>query len=206
MKYLKMLGLAAVAAAALMAFVGAGTASADELCTKSETPCAAANRITQIHATLEPGTSAKLEDTNGNTLDTCTEATVLITNIKQGAGVSPITGSSTAGEITWGSAGTACSFTTDTITGASYAASQATGGGTTLKASGAEVTINTGLFGSCIYKTGTGLDLGTVSQGGKTLAINVVVERASGFVCPSTAKWNATYTVTNHTAVFYHKN
>lgn len=40
MKYLKILGLAAVAAAAFMAFVGAGTASAETtLCTETATPC-----------------------------------------------------------------------------------------------------------------------------------------------------------------------
>jgi hypothetical protein len=39
MKYLKMLGLAVVAAAALSAFMGAGSASATVLCTTNSTPC-----------------------------------------------------------------------------------------------------------------------------------------------------------------------
>jgi hypothetical protein len=208
MKYLKMLGLAAVLAAAVMAIVGAGTASADEICTEPAVSnmCPAGKLITEIDATLKAGESAKLEDTSGNTLDTCTAGTVKITNISQGTGVSSITGTSAANEIVWGEKNTECLFTTDTITGASIEATQASGGGTTLKASGAEVTINTGLFGSCIYKTGTGLDLGTVSNGGTTLTINVVVTRASGFACPSSAKWNATYTVTNHNHVYYIKN
>lgn len=64
MRYLKILGLAAVAAAALMAFVGAGTASAETtLCTETTTPCPAGKMwgpgqagMTEIHAESEPGT------------------------------------------------------------------------------------------------------------------------------------------------------
>jgi hypothetical protein len=55
MKYLKMLGLAAVAAAALMAFAGAGTASADELCTENENlenMCPAGKLITSVEGSL----------------------------------------------------------------------------------------------------------------------------------------------------------
>ena len=45
MRLIKMLGLAAVAAAVVMAFVGASTASATTLCKKAENPCAEANRL-----------------------------------------------------------------------------------------------------------------------------------------------------------------
>jgi hypothetical protein len=43
MKYLKIFGLAVVAAAALGAFLGAGTASATEACKATEVPCSEAN-------------------------------------------------------------------------------------------------------------------------------------------------------------------
>ena len=66
MKYVKMLGLAAMAAMAVMAFVGAGTASATELYEGNTTLGAGST----LHATLEPGTSALLTDTAGNTIDT----------------------------------------------------------------------------------------------------------------------------------------
>lgn len=46
MKYLKVLGLAAFAAMALMAFVGAGTASADTLCKVNTNPCPEGSRYT----------------------------------------------------------------------------------------------------------------------------------------------------------------
>ena len=39
MKHLKMLGLALLAAAALTALLGAGTASATELCSTNTSPC-----------------------------------------------------------------------------------------------------------------------------------------------------------------------
>ena len=52
MKYLKMLGLAAIAAVAAMAIVGAGTASADEVCTDKpvNNMCQEGKLITTIEA------------------------------------------------------------------------------------------------------------------------------------------------------------
>ena len=223
MKYLKMLGLAAVAAAALMAFAGAGTASADELCTttaNAENMCPTTpenKRITSIEASLVG--SAKLEDTSHNVLDTCTVGAVKITNITEAngnkTGSSSITGESTAGDITWAPGGKGCTFTTNTIKGgvvhATHAEDEIEGKkvdtGTTITATEAEVTINTVLFGSCVYGVGTGIDLGTVAQGGNTLAINTTVNKTAGSAaCPTTSVWNATYKVTNHNAVFYITN
>lgn len=207
MKYLKMIGLAAVSAMALMAFMGASTASADELCTTTavNNMCPEGKLITEIHGTLKKGTSAKLTDTEGFTLDTCTAGTVKIKNTSQGTGVNPITGSVEA--LTWGEAGTSCAFTTDTLANGSTSATQATGGGTTVTSKGSQVTINTGLFGSCVYGTGEGTDLGSTANGGNELVINATVNKISGgFACPTTAKWSATYTITNHNAVFYIQN
>ena len=212
MKYLKMLGLAAVAAAALMAFAGAGTASADELCTTPAegsdgppvtTMCPAGKIITDIHATLVG--SAKLKDTSNNTLDTCTSGTITIRNITGGTTTEKTPGESKKEDITWGSAGTNCTFTTTTIAGGTVNGTEAAGGGTTITAAGAEVTINTVLFGTCVYTVGPGLDLGSVAQGGNTLSINKAVTKVSG-LCPSSSVWEATYKVTNHTAVYYINN
>ena len=64
MKYVKMLGLAAVAAMALMAFLGASSASATVLCkTHITSGCAAAgwDYAGPLEASLKPGTSAFLE-------------------------------------------------------------------------------------------------------------------------------------------------
>src|SRR5215475_10610476 len=75
MKYLKMLGLAAVAAMALMAFVGAATASATVLCSTNTSPCPAGQKWpvgTQIEFTVTQKTTANWEETAGNVLETCT--------------------------------------------------------------------------------------------------------------------------------------
>jgi len=59
---MKMFGLAAIAAVAAMAFVGAGTASAEgiAICKKNELPCPVAEQVSLIHATLEAGTVGSL--------------------------------------------------------------------------------------------------------------------------------------------------
>jgi hypothetical protein len=71
MKYLKMLGLTAVAAMALMA-IGAGSASATTL----EVNGVAQTGAVTLTATLEPGSSALLQLTNGSFANTCTESFV----------------------------------------------------------------------------------------------------------------------------------
>jgi hypothetical protein len=205
MKYLKMLVLAA-AAAVLMAFGGSGTASADELCTvpaDATNMCPAGKLITEIHATAEG--SVKFEDTNGNTLITCTALTMSITDITQGTNVRPIIGHHFT--ITWETPATTCTFRIATIVNGTFEASGASGGGTTFKGKGTEWTFNTGLFGSCVYGMGPSLDLGSVATGGTTLSINVVVSKTGGgFACPTTAKWNGALKITNHTAVYYITN
>lgn len=210
MKYLKMLGLAAVAAAALMAFAGAGTASADELCTTEAVSnmCPEGKLIGKVEASLVG--SAKLTKTNGEVVDTCTTGTVKITEIdalhNNKTGTESVTGTTTKEDITWGAAGTTCTFPTVTVAGGTVHATHAAAGGTTITATEAQVTINTVLFGTCVYGVGAGIDLGTVAQGGNTLAINTAVTKISGFACPETTVWNATYKITNHNAVFYITN
>lgn len=81
MNYLKMLGLAAVAVAALTAFLGAGTASATVICKTEPTAgvCPEGwdySAGTKGKASLEKGTTAILRSTAGSIEDTCTESTV----------------------------------------------------------------------------------------------------------------------------------
>lgn len=75
MKYLKMLGLAAVAAAALMAFVGAGTASAKEgvLCSTTSNPCNSKWAAGTVIDFSLKGSAVWTNAENGETLETCTE-------------------------------------------------------------------------------------------------------------------------------------
>src|SRR6476660_2459621 len=201
MKYVKMLGLAAVAAAALMALVGAGTASAKgTLCSAAEPTCAAANRWavpTTMLWSLQQGGSAHLEDTSGNTLDTCTESTVDGDLTSNTAGGEPTaTGNNTS--ITWGG----CTATTDTTKLGKLKIAAAGGGNGTLIAD-EEIKVTINIFGSCEYGVTAGTKLGTITEGkvaaGSTSPIfhaEAVATRLSGLICPSTAKWTATYVMT----------
>jgi hypothetical protein len=196
MKYLKMLGLAAVAAMALMAVVGAGTASATAVYGNGAKLGVGA----EIKASLTGGT-ARLENTAGEVLDTCTGGEVKGTISNAGGEAATVSGSVSTANLTWSGCTKNPTQTTSGGTLEIHHISGKTNG--TLTASGFNVTV-AGIFGvSCIYGTGSNLDLGEV-EGSKSkqaiLNINVVVNGAAGnsFLCPSHAIWNADYKVTNY--------
>jgi hypothetical protein len=196
MKYLKMMGLAAIAALGLLAFVGAGTASATTLFT-DEAKTIAYPKGTTLHATLAPGSTATL--TSGeNTIATCTGSTVHGTTSSLSGERVPGTISS----LTW----EGCNQTTHTETTGSLeieyiSGSKPTSGTVFGKGSKVKLTI----FGTtCAYGTGEGTHLGTLT-GGTTphLTITTTLPRVTGgFLCPSTGIWHATYVVTSPHALF----
>lgn len=214
MKYVKMLALAAVAVGALMAFVGAGTASASKICSTKVDPCPAGQNWpvgTVIDFSLKKGTSAILTDTTGEVINTCTGSTVKgkITN----AGSSTATVTGTIEELTW----TGCSFTTTTNHKGCleiHNISKTFNGTVTsdpcdIDAQGrtnTEVTINTVFFGSCVYGIAAGKSIGDLTEGKyvkekeetAVFTANAVATKLSGsnFACPETAKWEATYVLT----------
>jgi hypothetical protein len=194
MKYLKILGLAAVAAAALMAFAGAGTAAADELCTEpanAEEMCPG-GPITAVDMTLL-GTGV-ITTTGHVPMATCTGGTRHMEKLHQGTGVSPII--STTQTIRW----SGCNTKVETIAGGSAKMERNAGGGTTLTSIGEEVTLE--LFGvSCVYGTGLGTDLGEISTSGAISFSTTVSKTAGGGLCPSTALWDAEFLMTNHTTL-----
>jgi hypothetical protein len=67
----------------------------------------------------------------------------------------------------------------------------------------AEVTVNIGGI-SCTYGSQTGTDIGTLTGGSPAkIDINAVVNKvAGGFACPSTAIWEANYTVTEPKSLY----
>lgn len=92
MKYAKILGLALVAAAALIAFVGAGSASATVLCKNGTSPCS------EIYGA---GTTIKGKSTNAvltSNLATvaCTESNTTAEVTNQGSASTTVTGTITA--------------------------------------------------------------------------------------------------------------
>ncbi|MDQ3724680.1 MAG: hypothetical protein M3335_02115 [Actinomycetota bacterium] len=205
MKYIKMLGLAAVAAAALMAFVGAGTASATTLCTATETPCATANQINAVHDNIIKATlsgTAVLERTSGEALASCTVGGMEGKITNGGGSSATVSGDLTA--LTWGAKGAGCNQTVHTVKLGELEIHHIAGTDNgTVTAKNTEVTVE--IFGvSCTYGSGAALHLGTLT-GGKSpvLHINAVVNKtAGGFLCPEDARWTATYNVTQPTPIY----
>jgi hypothetical protein len=205
MKYIKMLGLAAVAAAALMAFVGASTASATTLCKATETPCATANQINAVHNNIVKASlsgTAVLEDTNNNELVSCTVGGMEGKITNGGGSAATVSGDITA--LTWGPKGAGCSQTVHTVKLGELEIHHIAGtdnGTVTVK--NTEVTVE--IFGvTCTYGSGAVLHLGTLLGGTKpSLTINTVVKRtAGGFLCPEDARWTATYNITQPTPLY----
>jgi hypothetical protein len=185
MKHLKMLGLFAMAAAALMAFAGSASAA-------TFTAPAGTAYTGKVSSSLEGGTATLKA---GFFTDTCTGSTVageLTTNNETHA-TGPTTNVSFTG----------CTFTTKTLssTGTLTIAKS----NTAVTGTGTEVT--TSAFGvSCIYGLGsTGTSLGTAKNtaSGVTLAIStklpLIKQEGSGFTCASPAEWTANYVITTPT-------
>jgi hypothetical protein len=206
MKYVKMLALAAVAAGALMAFIGAGTASATVLCSTTVEPCPSNQKVGEIELdfSVPSGGSLLLVDTSGNTLDTCKEGTVEGKITTPGDATDTTTGELTPKEgtlnktgLTWGG----CSFPTKTLSASGKLEIHkiaGTSNGTVTSDSEFQVTINTVLFGSCVYGVHAEESLGDLTEGNPAIFhANATALRLSGpEVCPPTSKWTGTYTLT----------
>jgi hypothetical protein len=201
MKYLKMLGLAAIAAMALTASSGASSASATVLCTTTSTPCGSAWHVDELVFSVRPGSSAITRTTGGVFEATCgTGSAAMTTKKSTGSSTTTPVGSVAKAGLTWSN----CTNTTDTLAGGELEVHHIAGTDNgTVTAKGFEVTfVLSGV--SCTYGAGAGLDLGTLTGGhSATLHITAVVNRVAGsFLCPPDYVWEGDYTVTNHTNVF----
>ena len=182
MKYLKMLGLAAVAAMALMA-IGAGSASATTL----EVGGVVKSTSTTISASLKSGTSAILKDTFGVSSNTCTSSTVSGTT-------SSTSGASVTGTISTLDFASCERSPVTTDKGGTLHVTWTSGTNGTVTSSGAEVTTPSP-FGTLNCKTNEGTHLGSVDgvkTGNATMTINATLS-CSGI----SSKWEATYVVTS---------
>jgi hypothetical protein len=194
MKTVKMFALAAVAVAALMAFIGASAASASVICSTATEPCTSPwPSPTTLDYSLATGTSAELINLETlETIDTCKKSTVKGT-LTNGSATATAKGPA---EVTWEE----CTWPTTTIKNGTLEVHAITGtkGNGTVTANGFEVTINTGVFGSCVYGTGEGMDLGTVDEGNPSTftAAAKVKFISGGFLCPRNTEWKAKYTQT----------
>lgn len=193
MKYVKMLGLAAIAAAALMAFVGAGTASATELtCTEPEKVKVVCPAGTSIHAEAE--SKVILHPPIGSI--ECSQSTVAGKTANKGSATETVSGA--IEHLTFGE----CNATVHVLKNGSleiHTQEASSNNNGTLTSSGAEVTV---LFAGfhCIFGTNN-TDLGTVTGssttgGTATLDIKATIPRiggTSGIFCGSTAAWTGAY-------------
>jgi hypothetical protein len=195
MKYVKMLGLAAVAAMGLMAFLGASSASATVLCKTTTNPCGASWIYSgpALSASLDPNTTATLENTSGSIEDTCSGSTVEGAITNAGDATHTVVGS--VEHLTFTGCTQETTVTVETGTLELHSITGTNNG--TVTAIGFKVDIK--LFGvQCGYGAGGGTDLGTFTEGNPgTMDIHAVVNKEAGsFLCPGDLVWNGTYTIT----------
>lgn len=191
MKYLKMLGLAAVAAAALMAFVGAGTASAETTLCKNAagTECYGTN--TKVESELKEG-EAVLTPSSGFGETKCKKS-FLDGKIE--------TATTPSGKVTTLSF-TECNRTVSTVEKGTLAIHHTSGNNGNLTSNGAKVAITilgvTCEFGGEIT-SGLTFNAGTEPSVTATATIS---ELSGHFGCPASAVWHAVYKVTTPTPAY----
>jgi hypothetical protein len=165
MKYIKMLGLAAVAAMALMAFVGVGSASAVTLCENFQTTNCTSHVNSGQEIDFSAEDSIKLAGPFGIVIDTCTESTVKGTTSNTGVDdlTTPVAGTVTS--LTFGG----CTRVTTVGSGGtlSIVASGTEGNGTVTSKNATETIhgIPAPFPSTCAYSTGAGgTDIGVLTE------------------------------------------
>jgi hypothetical protein len=179
------------AVTAVLAFIGADSASATVLCNEPASECTSYEKGASLSAFLTGSTT--LSTTGGTLLDTCTLG--MSEGTTSSAGGSSETVSESIEELTWES----CTNTTDTVSNGELEIHSISGTNNgTVTGKNISVTVNTA-FGSCTYGTGTAIDLGTLVGGSPAmLEVNTILSKtAGGLLCPSEAEWAASYALTS---------
>ena len=211
MKYLKTVGLTAVAALAFMAFVGLGTASATTLCktgTPEESVCGAGAGKKKTSATDESitasSTNSKLTGGSATFNISCTSSSTTVT--ATGNSGTTVPGEVTALSFTGCSTESGITCTNPSVKNLPYPGSieAGTGGDSKLKTEkGTEAepkigaSIVCGGFVSCEFLTNKAELTGTNGSPTNFVAKEVNLPKKSGLFCPSAAKWDGTYNVTS---------
>ena len=181
MRYIKMLGLLAVAAAALMAFTG--TASAALATSPANTPYTGTIKATSTHSELH-GAFISV---------TCTHSAVEgkieshgIVNKK----TVPVSGNISSLSFS------GCNYAVTVLKAGSLSAHSAGSGNGTLTSTGAEIKIHTSI-GECVFTTNA-THIGTLTGGtpAKLDIDSAAIPRTGGsFFCGSSGEWTGNYTV-----------
>lgn len=211
MKYLKMLGLAAIAATALMAFVGPSTASAYTLCelgVNREGKCVTGPNGESRH--YASGTKFTADSTNSKLTVfgegaateyiTCSTSKVALESTSTGDDLDgAVTGKITS--VEWEGCAVKGGFPSCTVSKSSGYTGSVTGtsggnGSVNVKGTGIRTKVVCGLIFSCEYEpTASGISL---SLTGGNPAVMTASEQpltlvAGGFGCGTEAKWDSTY-------------
>jgi len=193
-----MAGLAATAAIAAMALLGAGSASATVLCKENKSSCGSAYPVpTNISASLVAGTTAKLVSSLGTV--ECTVSTSSGQTTTAGTPLLGLIETLTFSSCKLGK--TACTVTTENLPyAASISASGSGNGSMTVSSDGSgepRAFVKCGSAIECIF----GQTAATLTAVGgnpavlKAEAIELKIKKNEGFICPSVAKWTAEYAV-----------
>jgi hypothetical protein len=202
MKTVKILGLAAVVAAALIAFVGVGTASAGGvLCEIKEAKCPAGSKWpvkTLLDFELEGGTEAKVWSPEGGiTYTTCPRST-LETEIETNPNA--ILGEATTrnAALTWQGGMEQCTnpMTSLELGNLRFSNINETFNGTVVVDSEIKLTIKHAVLGKCVYVIKSGTHFGEVKEGkvelgstSPTLAVNAQLEKKATGEDPCGLGW-----------------
>src|SRR5215467_14518633 len=191
MKHVKTLALAAVAAGALMAFVGAGTASATVICSTTADPCTSPWANQTMDLSLIGSSVLKEPGPEGETLNTCNSGTIKGT-MTNGTSTATASVAVKAENLTWGG----CTSTSTAVTGPSLEVHKIAGTSNgTVTASGLQFTVFVAGLLTCIFETGEGSHLGTLTEG-KAAVLHVEARLTGiGIGCPAEVEWSATYLV-----------
>jgi hypothetical protein len=181
MKFTKILGLMAVAVAALMAF--AATASATTLTSPSGTTYTSTIKASSEGATSLEGAFVTV---------TCQKSNVEGKVEKHGSGV---TAGGNISTLTF----TECNFPTTVVKKGSLEIHSAGSGNGTLTGSGSEISIETSL-GTCVFTTSStklGTLTGSTSKNATLDIESAAIPRTGGsFLCGSSGTWTGSYSVT----------
>jgi hypothetical protein len=197
-----MLGLAVVSALALMAFAGAGTASAVQVCVSgtSDGKCSGANEKELAEGGSVTGTSSTATLTSSTTDVVCQESSTTL-KMTSANTISPITGEVTA--LSFSNCkttnGTSCKVTTKNLP---YGGSLTSSALTVTDEIGAGAKVECGFLINCEF-TSKSIVLAVSSNKEGTAQFVASKEKLSstGSFCPETAEWDATYTAAAGTTI-----
>ncbi|HET9592199.1 MAG TPA: hypothetical protein VFP17_04715 [Solirubrobacterales bacterium] len=197
MKYLKMIGLAAVAVAALLAIAGTGTASATVFCHTTTSPCPEKWKAgTEPRFGVKPGTAGIWGDTSGAIAAKCPEGELRGTITSAGSATETVKISVPASGLTWKSV-EGC-IKTETLEGGTLEVHAIAGTDNgTVTVTGFKITISI-LGANCVYGFGVGQTLGTLTGNGSGTAVLDIksnfVKKEGGISCPLDLNWAEEFT------------